>query len=1016
MTANPAKWVLARRQFAAVMIALVAIIGLAAFAAIPRTEDPVVIAPTFGIRAILPGTSPKDVEQQVTKPIEAAIYRVGGLRQVRSTTLGGVALTYVEFEWGTDPQTAFADLQRELGAARGTLPPGLAKLDVTQYRPSNVAIRVVALSSPTLSMRQLDKVARALQDKLAAVNGVREVKLAGGRRLNARVALDTTRLAALGLAPMVVAEALRAAGVETPIGDLDGGPKQFTLKYQGAPDSLDAIRTVPLVTGGAPGLTVADVADVSWSAERDSTIARYDGKRAILLGVLANDGQDITHLSPVINAQLDQFERTLPGGVTMKRGFDQADSVDRRLSRLARDFAIALVLVGIILLPIGLRAASVVMLAIPMSLLIGVTALYYLGYTLNQLSIAGFIIALGILVDDAIVVVENITRWLRNGHALPEAVVGGTGQIGLAVVGCTACLIFAFIPLAALSDISGAFIRSMPIAVFATVIGSFVVAFTLIPLASLYLLKRPTHPEGSRLLGAVNRAIHRFYAPMLRFALAAPRRTLAGLLALTTLIVPVVLIIGSSLFPVAGTNEFTIAVQGEQGSSLATTDAIIRRVEARVRGIAGLRWYSASVGNSGPRLYYNVDDIEGDPSYGEVSVGLRRWDAKDGAALLAALRRDLATIPGANITIKEFRQGPAQEAPVVVRISGPNLDQLVALARKAEDILLSTPGIADVNNILRRERTDMRLVVDEAALAARGVPAGTLRQTVQLSLSGLPVAMLRDDDGDAYPVVVRLPTEGRNTAAMLDRVFVPTIAGGAVPLPSVARLAAESGPATIGRLNRLRSVTLTANVAPDMLVSRVTDAGIARIRSSLALPPGYTVSLGGEAEAQSRSFATLLPAVAIALCGILAVLILEFGRFRPVAVVLGIVPFGILGGVTALLLTGNSLSFTATVGLIALIGIEIKNSILLVDFTEQLRAEGMAVREAVERAGELRFLPVLLTSVTAIGGMVPLAVEGNALYSPVALVLIGGLISSTVLARIATPVMYLLLAPRDGVR
>lgn len=1013
MSFNPAAWVLHRWQFTLVMILLITTLGLAALSVIPRTEDPVLNAPNFGIRAVLPGSSPKSTEQQLTKPIEDAVYHIDGVRQVRSYSFNDSAFVNIEFNWGVDPQTANNDLQREMNALRPSLPAGVTKLEVTRFRPSLVSIRVLALVSDTLPMRQLDKLSRRLRDILGAVDGVREVKIAGVTPMQARVSLDTAKLAALNVSPSAVVDALRAAGGDAPVGKVDAGSRRFNIQYQGAFADLNAVRSVVVASRSGATLHVGDIASVAWLPDEEDYVARYNGQRAVMVSVHANDGQDVTRISPALDAKLDDFDKALPGGVRLVRGFDQAQNVTQRIGHLQNDFLIALALVSITLLPIGWRAAGVVMVAIPLSLLFGVLVLYYTGFSLNQLSIAGFVIALGILVDDAIVVVENIARWLREGHSPADAVIKGTGQITLAVLGCTACLIFAFIPLAALGDTSGAFIRSMPVAVFATVIGSLLVALTVIPLAARYVLRAEDGPEGSRLLQSVNGLIHRLYAPVLHGSLTHPKRTLTGLLALSALSLPIVILIGSSLFPAAGLPQFTIDIQAQQGATVAATDAIVHQVEARVKKIDGLDWYSANVGHSNPRLYYNLNEVESDPTFGQVAVSLKSWDTRHGEALLDQLRTDLNRIPGAVIAVKDFHQGPGIEAPVAIRLSGPNLDELTRLAAQAEAVMQATPGLIDIGNPLRRERSDIQLVTDDAAVAGQGVGPGVLRQSVQLALNGVNAATLRDRDGDGYPVVVGLPRDGHNRLAMLNQIFVPTGSGGQIPLSALAHPVIESGPASINRLNRTRSVTLTANVARGVLVSRATQDALTHIQNSVQLPPGYAFSLGGEAETQARSFGTLLPAILISAMGILAALVLEFGKFRTVAVVFGIIPFGFLGAVIALWLTGNSLSFTASVGLIALIGIEIKNSILLVDFTEQLRAEGHGMREAVERAGELRFLPVLLTSLTAIGGLLPLAIEGNGLYSPVAIVLIGGLISSTLLARIATPVMYLLLAQDD---
>jgi multidrug efflux pump subunit AcrB len=571
----------------------------------------------------------------------------------------------------------------------------------------------------------------------------------------------------------------------------------------------------------------------------------------------------------------------------------------------------------------------------------------------------------------------------------------------------------AFLPLMMLPEGSGAFIRSLPVAVLATVAASFVVSMTVIPFVASRLLSRHEDPGGNRLLQAINGAIHRLYRPVLHVGLARPWRALAVILALCLLTVPLLGAIGSSLFPPAETPQFLVRVETPEGTALAATDRAVRHVERRLAREPGIAWYAANSGRGNPQLYYNVAQEEPAPDFGEVAAAFSTWRPGKSDAQIERMRREFAAWPGAKISVHVFEQGAQTEAPVAIRISGPDLAMLKALARRAEAVLTATPGTRDVGNPLRLDRTDLALGIDEDKAAALGVAAGDARRITRLALSGESTARFRDTDGDDYPVTVRLAMGARNELSALDRIYAPARGGDAVPLSAIAAPKPEGGPARIDRLNRDRTVTVTAYVRPGFLTSRVTQDGFARISQAFALPPGYHLSLGGEAEAQSRSFAGLGAAILIAVLGILAVLVLEFGRFRTVAVVAGIIPLGLFGAVTALWLTGYSLSFTATIGLVALIGIEIKNSILLVDFTDQLRAEGLALREAIERAGEVRFLPVLLTSVTAIGGLLPLAIEGSGLYSPLAIAIIGGLVSSTILSRIATPVMYLLLAGRD---
>ncbi|MFN9542908.1 MAG: efflux RND transporter permease subunit, partial [Alphaproteobacteria bacterium] len=740
---------------------------------------------------------------------------------------------------------------------------------------------------------------------------------------------------------------------------------------------------------------------------------RFNGKRAIFLTANMMDGQDVFTVRNRIFAALDTFEADLPQGVRMERAFDQSKNVAHRLNTLARDFAIALGLVLITLLPLGWRASIVVMISIPLSLAIGVTLLLYTGFTINQLSISGFVLALGLLVDDSIVVTENIARHLREGKTRLQAAFAGTSQIGVAVIGCTATLMLAFLPLLFLAEGAGKFTRSLPVTVLYTVGASLIVSLTIIPFLASRLLSRHEHPEGNVVLRGVMSVIHGVYRPILHVALLRPRLVVAismALFALSLLLIPR---LGFSLFPPAETPQFVVDVETPDGTALVETDRVVRRVEEILLAQEEVEWAMGNVGRSNPRIFYNVIPEDVRSNYGQVFVQLKEFDPRTTPATLDRMRAAFSTIAGAQINLRVFENGPPIAAPIAVRISGKDLATLKDLAAQATDIIESTPGVRNVTNPIRLDRTDLDLGVDARKAAILGVPAGAIDQTVRIALSGDTVGAYRQDDGDEFPIVLRLPMELRQEIDALQRIYVPTASGAGVPLSLITNPRFEGGPSRIDRYQRERTVTITAYSGSGYLTSKVTADVFKRLNSEMTVPAGYNLSAGGQLEAQNDAFADLLTAIIIAIFGIIAVLILEFNSFRATGVVMGIIPLGIMGGLVALWLAGYSLSFTAVIGFVALIGIEIKNSILLVDFTNQLRAQGKPLLEAIEEAGEVRFLPILLTSVTAIGGLTPLALEASGLYSPLAWVIIGGLVSSTLLSRFVTPAMYLLLAPSD---
>lgn len=1002
-------------QFTLVLFWLLVMMGLNTFNSIPRAEDPDFASPFVSITAVMPGADPADMEKLVVRPIEDAINGLDDLENISSRAEDGVASMSVQFSWSTpDPDKRYDDVVREINALRGSLPSGLQLLQVDKFRPSLTNMVQVALVSDTAPARELEDVAKDLRDEIDRAPGVHETKIWGLPPSEVRIAVNFGRLASLKIPVTAVANAVGAESNDIPGGPIHSGTRRFNIKMTGGYKNLDQIRNT--VVGAYEGriVRVGDVADVSWSQEEAGHLAWYNGKRAIFITANQKENENVFAIRDGIYKVLDNFEPRLPKDIVLQRAFDQSVSVHERLSHLYRDFAIAVGLVLITLLPLGPRASIVVMMSIPLSLAIGLSMMDFAGFSLNQLSIAGFVIALGLLVDDSIVVVENIERHLRQGKRRLEAAIAATSQISVAVVGCTAALLFAFLPLLSLPEGAGKFTRSLPVAVTLTIIASLFVSLTIIPFLSSRLLSDKSHPEGNIFLRAVMGGIHRFYRPLLHRALAAPRSTVIGALALCFASLALVPIIGFSLFPPADSKQFLVQIEMPQGTSQEETGRALRYAEAVLAKRPEIVWRMSNLGHANPQIYYNIRSEETRANMAEIFAELKQFDEVKTPRLFDELRAEFARYPGAQIILRVFQNGPPIEAPVAVRIVGPDLSVLKDIAAKVTRILEETPGTRDVFNPVQLERTDFNLGINTEKAAMMNVQPGEIDRTVRLAIVGETVGHYREANGEQYDIKVRLPLDQHHALDALQKIYVPTADGNSVPLNLLTSPKLESGPGRIDRYNRERLVTVTSYTKTGYNTSKVTDAVFAKLEH-LPVPPGYEFRKGGEAEAAKKSFAGLWNAVLIAICGILAVLILEFRSFRSTLVVAGVIPLGIFGGVMSLFFSGYSLSFTAVIGFVALIGIEIKNSILLVDFTNQLRKLGTPLTDAIEQAGEIRFLPVLLTSATAIGGLLPLALGGSGLYSPLAWVIIGGLVSSTFLSRLVTPAMYLLLAPKTYV-
>ncbi|NNE35601.1 MAG: efflux RND transporter permease subunit, partial [Rhodothermales bacterium] len=439
-----------------------------------------------------------------------------------------------------------------------------------------------------------------------------------------------------------------------------------------------------------------------------------------------------------------------------------------------------------------------------------------------------------------------------------------------------------------------------------------------------------------------------------------------------------------------------------------STDAIAREVERLVMQDDAVSSVAANIGHGNPRVYYNMFPKNESSTHAQLLVQLATDDMDETSALSARLQSKLDRIPGARIEIKEFMQGPPVTAPIEISVIGDDLTVLRQEARRVEDIVRSIPGTVDVDNPSSRFTTDMRIAVNRDKAGLLGVPLSSIDQSVRAGLAGITAASYRDQDGEDFDVVLQMPNEGRPTVDQFNRMHVVSHLGAAVPLQQVAQIEFESSPSMIEHLGMERAASVTADVADGFNVAATTAEILSRLNET-ALPVGYRYQIGGEEESRNESFGGMGQALLVALLGIFAVLVLQFRSLRQPLIVFAAIPFAITGAILALLVTGYTFSFTAFIGLTSLVGIVVNNSIILVDYANQLREDGIDVVGAIQRAGETRFIPIILTTLTTIGGLTPLALTGSTMWAPLAWAIIGGLAVSTFLTLVVVPVLYKLL-------
>lgn len=1004
-------------QFTLVIFLMIIALGATTIFTMPRSEDPELHAPQFPIVAIYPGTSPQDMEELVVEPLERKISELEGIKRIKTNISDGVAVLFVEYKYENDVDDKYSELVREVNALRSELPQNIASIEVRRVLPSDVNIIQIALVSENASRDKLKDAAEDLQDKLEQIKQLKNVKIHGLPERIVRVDLKLEKMAQLRIPLEAVIGNIQSEIANIPGGSVDAGTKSFNIKTSGNYANVEEIQNTIVYSVNNNNVFLRDIAEVYASYEEETHITRLNGYRSIFITAAQKPGENISKTQELYKPVIESFQKSLPANIDLVHHFDQADNVNKRLSGLGFDFIIAILLVAITLLPLGQRAAIIVMISIPLSLAIGIVLMNALGYNLNQLSIVGLVVALGLLVDDSIVVVENIERWMANGYSRLEATLKATQQIGLAVIGCTATLIIAFLPLVFLPEAAGEFIRSLPMGVILSVLASMLVSLTIIPFLSSRILKEQHgHPDGNIFMRGLKKIISGSYSVLLDKALDKPWWTIGIAVVIFIGSLQLFPVIGFSLFPASEKPQFLVEITTPLQSNLAFTDSVTRNIEKELAAQKDVKFFATNVGKGNPRIYYNVIPENERTDYTQIFVQLEENTSNTRKlALIEKLRQKWTPYPGAKVEVKNFEQGPPINAPVEIRLFGDNLDTLRTLASRVEGMLKETKGTIYITNPVMHLKSDIKVDINKEKAQMLGIPTVTIDRTVRLAVAGLSVGKYSDEKGNDVGILLTKGNEGQATMRTLENIYVNNQQGRAIPLSQVASLRLEASPLNINHFDKIRMVSITAFVDKGYLVDNVLKDVMGNM-DNMALPTGYSYGMGGEIESRQESFGGFESVIIVTVFLFIAVLILEFGTFKSTLIVLSVIPLGIVGAVIALLVTGNSLSFVAIIGLIALAGIEVKNTILLVDFTNQLREQGKSLEDAIREAGEVRFLPIILTSMTAIGGLIPIALSSNPLISPLAIVLIGGLISSTLLSRVVTPVVYKLIPPRVTVK
>jgi multidrug efflux pump subunit AcrB len=993
-------------QFTIVFVVLLMTVGLYSFLTMPRSEDPQVTPAGSSVIVVLPGATPADIEELIIDPVEEVINELEDIKHIDSRAEDGLGVVEVEFLIGSDPDDKYSEVVQKVNSIRNTLPEEMLSLDIVRWSISDVNILQLALYSDDASYAALEKEAERLKKSLEKVAGVHKIRTWAFPEQEIRIAVDLDALAQYQLSLPRVIQAIQGSNQTIPAGRLDIGSRRFNIQTNTTFKSLADIENTILQSAAGKLFYLKDVARVSFTYEDQRYYALYQDHKAVLLTVSQKEGTNIFAVMKGLQQRIQSFSAELPADIKITSIFDQSASVANRLNGFFLNLLQGLILVGaVIFISMGIRESLIVMSIIPVSVLMAIGAIDFSNFGLQQMTISGLVIALGMLVDNAIVVTENISRHMREGYQPQEAAVRATGQIAWAVTSSTLTTVFAFIPMLAMGDMTGDFIRSMPLTVVYALIASLLVSVTFTPfLASKYL--RPTYAEQDTWFKKrLDDFIVTRYRKAIDYALNHPRQILISAVAAFIISLALFPLLGVSFFPKAEKPQFIININTPEGTTIDQTEKIARQVEGQLQRYKDIKYYIINIGHGNPRIYYNVIPENNKSNHAQLFIQMDEYNAERFDLLISDLRAAYQDIPGAKIEVKEFEQGPPIEAPVAVRIIGENMDVLKKLAAETQSIIAATAGTVNLNNPLGTSKTDLQVRINKDKAGMLGIPLYEIDQLIRSAVTGSAISKFRDEEGKEYNITIRLPDQNKIGLRDFNKIFIPSYTGQLIPLRQLAVIEFKSSPLAINHHDLERTVTITADVQGEYSVNSVTLQIIEQL-NKYPWPKGYRFTIGGEMESRQESFGGMFQATLIAALAIFGLLVLQFRSYKQPFIVFSAIPLAVIGSILTLLITGYSFSFTAFIGLTSLFGIVVNNSILLVDYTNQLRQAGMEVITALKKAGETRFLPIFLTTTTTIGGLLPLTIAGGTLWAPLGWTIIGGLTVSTILTLIIVPVLY----------
>jgi len=1003
-----------RPVFASVLILVVIVIGLAGYSRLGVDRFPKVDFPVVAAITRLPGAAPEDVETEITEKIEEAVNTISGIDELRSISGEGVSQVYVTFVLEKDVDVAAAEVRDRINTILTQLPENIELPVVSKLDPDASPVLYLALKSDKPIRETTEYADKVVRRRLEGIQGVGQILVLGGRERQINISLDPLKLRATGLTALNVQRAIQSQNMQMPGGRVDNGPEQLTLRIQGRVERTSQLGDIVVKEEGGHPIRVKDVGTVDDGVKEAESAALLDGKPAVVLAVRKQSGSNTVEVVDAVRERVSELGKSMPPGYGLHVVRDDSGVIRTSVAAVKEHLALGALLAAlVVLLFLGsFRSTVIAALAIPTSIIGTFAAMWWQGFTLNTITLLALALAVGIVIDDAIVVLEVIFRHVHEkGYTPMRAAIEGTREIGLAVLATTLSLIAVFMPVAILGGIPGRFLRSFGITMAFAIAVSLLVSFTLTPmLASRWLRSREQQEESGR-KPRLERLVEVFYLPIERrymklLGFAMRRRWIVVIAAGAALAscVPLMSVVPKGFLPRSDEAQFELIVRAPEGTSLESTRIVGERIARELRGWPTVESTLTTIGSDDARTQ-NVARV-----YVRLTEPGSRRESQE--QLMNRVRTEIVAHQPKELRINVvdvglFGGGGFSTAKVQYTITGPDLEDLELYTHRILDKLKAVPGAVDVDSNLVSGKPEIGVYVHRDRAADLGVQVADIATALRLLVGGVEVSTY-EERGEQYGILVRAEPQYRADPDGLRLLTVPSSKLGSVPLADVVEMRPGTGPAVINRLSRSRQVTLLANPAPGVGDSQVSEP-LARIIQAENLPADYVAApTGGTREMQRVGKSFLL---AFLLSGVFMYLVLaaQFESWlHPITIMLSL-PLTFPFALVSLLLFRQALDIYSALGILVLFGVVKKNAILQIDHTNGLRRSGMERHEAILTANRDRLRPILMTTLSFVAGMIPLVVSqgvGSGYNRATAGVVVGGQILSLLLTLVATPVAY----------